>query len=198
MEYNSQREPLCIRDYGRNVVRLIQYAKTIEDREQRTKVAEAIVAVMAQVNPQAKDTAEYRQKLWHHLMMMANWELDVDIPYPITRPSEEQLHPHALHYKDHNMRYRHYGSTLEKMIAQVASLPQGEEREVLTAQIAHTMKRAYLTWNSDTVEDALIVEQMAELSEGQLQPAADFQFNREYAIEKAEPRAKGKNKKKKK
>lgn len=198
MEYNSQREHLCISDYGRNVVKLIQYAKTIEDREQRSKVAEAIVSVMGQVNPQAKDSVEYRHKLWDHLMMMADWDLDVDTPFPITRPEEDRLRPQPLHYKDNKMRYRHYGANLEKMIQQVAEMPEGEEREVLAAQIAHTMKREYLTWNSDTVEDTLIVDQMAEMSDNRLQPPADFQFNREYAIEKAEPRPKGKNKKRKK
>lgn len=198
MEYNSQREHLRISDYGRNVVKLIDYAKTIEDRAQRTKVAEAIVAVMGQVNPQSKDSAEYRHKLWDHLMMMADWQLDVDTPFPIERPEADQMRPHELHYKDNKMRYRHYGATLEKMIQQVAELPEGEERDVLAAQIAHTMKRSYLTWNSDTVEDSLIVEQMAEMSDNRLQPPADFQFNREYAIEKADPRPKGKNKKRKK
>lgn len=198
MEYNSQREQLRISDYGRNVVKLIRFAQNIEDRTQRTKVAEAIVAVMGQVNPQSKDTVEYRHKLWDHLMIMADWNLDVDTPFPIERPSSDQLQPHPLKYKDRNMHYRHYGTTLEKMIARVAEMPEGEERDVLTAQIAHTMKRSYLTWNSDTVEDSLIVEQMAELSNGQLQPASDFQFNRDYAIEKAEPRQKSKNKKRKK
>ncbi|KWW29302.1 MAG: hypothetical protein AUK63_1524 [bacterium P3] len=198
MEYNCQREQLRISDYGRNVVKLIQYAKSIDDRTQRTKVAEAIVGVMAQVNPQSKDSAEYRHKLWNHLMMMADWDLDVDTPFPVARPDEEYLRPHTLNYKEHNMHYRHYGTTLEKMIARVAEMPEGEERNVLTAQIAHTMKRSYLTWNSDTVEDGVIVEQMSELSGGRLHPAADFQFNRDYAIEKAEVRPKGKGKKRKK
>lgn len=198
MEYNSQREQLRISDYGRNVVKLIEYARTIEDRDQRTKVAEAIVAVMGQVNPQAKDSAEYRHKLWDHLMMMANWDLDVDTPFPIERPENSQLKPQQLKYKEQRMRYRHYGITLEKMIQQVAEMPQGEERDVLTAQIAHTMKREYLTWNSNTVEDSLIVDQMAEMSDNSLLPPADFQFHREYAIEKAEPRPKSKNKKRKK
>lgn len=198
MEYNSQREHLSISDYGRNVVKLIQYAKTIEDRTQRTKVAEAIVSVMGQVNPQSKDSVEYRHKLWDHLMMMANWELDVDTPFPMTRPEEDRLHPHALCYKDFKMRYRHYGSTLEKMIQQIAQMPEGEEREVLTTQMAHLMKREYLTWNSGTVEDELILEQFSELSDNRLTLPADFQFHREYSIEKAEARTKSKNKKRKK
>ena len=89
-------------------------------------------------------------------------------------------------------------STAKTTLRQLLELPEGEERDVLASQIAHTMKREYLTWNSDTVEDSVIVEQMAELSDNRLQPPADFQFNREYTIEKADPRPKGKNKKRKK
>lgn len=198
MEYNCQREQLRISDYGRNVAKLIAYAKSIEDREQRTKVAYAIVEVMGKVNPLAKDTADYRKKLWHHMMTIAEWELDVDSPFPLERPSDVQNNPRSLPYKDHNMHYRHYGSTMEKMIKKVAEMDDNEERSVLTDQIAHAMKRSYLTWNSDTVEDQVILDQLSHLSDGKLHPSEQFQFNKEYATEKAELKTKVKNRKKKK
>ena len=187
-----------ISDYGRNVVKLIEYAKSIEDREKRTKVAEAIVEVMAIVNPQVRTTADYKRKLWDHLMIMANFELDVDTPYEVVRPDDVQLHPVPLKYKSGDMRYRHYGRTMEKMVTQVAAMEEGEERRVLTEQIAHAMKRSYLTWNRDTVDDTLVIEQMEEMSENKLHPYPEFQFHKEYSIEKAETQAKNKKKKKKK
>lgn len=198
MEYNSQREKLKISDYGRSVYKLIQYAKTIEDKAQRTKVAEAIVNVMSVVNPQSKENGDYRRKLWDHLMILSNWELDVDTPFEMSSPQEVEMKPHKLEYKDGNIRYRHYGKTLEAMIQRVADMPDGEEKKVLTEQIAHTMKRDFLTWNSNTVEDSLLLEQMGQLSEGRLHLDEEFHFEKEYAIEKAEPRQKGKGKKKKK
>lgn len=176
MEYNTQREKLKITDYGRHVAKLIDYAKTIADRDERTAVANAIVDVMAHVNPKIKERTDYRHILWDHLMLMSNYTLDVDCPYPISREETETFRPRRLRYRQGNIRYRHYGRTMEDMIKAVSAMPEGPEREQLTAQMAHTMKRQYLQWNRDTVDDALIAEQLAELSGGQLQLPAGFTF----------------------
>lgn len=198
MEYNSQREKLQINDYGRNVYKLIEYAKTIDDKEKRTKIAEAIVNVMAVVNPQAKENGEYKKKLWNHLMTLSNWELDVDVPFELSAPSQEESKPRKLEYKDGRIKYRHYGKVLESMIEKVAEMEEGETRDVLTEQIAHTMKRDFLTWNSNSVSDELILDQLKDLGGDRLKVGEEFHFEKEYAIEKAEPHTKGKNKRKKK
>ncbi len=176
MEYNTQREQLKISDYGRNVVKMIDYAKRLDNREERNKMANVIIDVMAQLNPKIKERTDYKHILWDHLMMMANYDLDVDCPYDITREESENIHPHRLALHDLGIRYRHYGRALEDMIRAVADMPAGEERDLLTAQIAQTMKRQYLQWNRDTVDDALITDQLAELSGGRLQLPADFQY----------------------
>ena len=165
MEYNTQREQLNISDYGRNVVKMIDYAKRLDNREERNKMANVIIDVMAQLNPKIKERTDYKHILWDHLMIMANYDLDVDCPYEITREESENI-----------LRYRHYGRTLEDMIRAVADMPAGEERDLLTAQIAQTMKRQYLQWNRDTVDDALITDQLTELSGGRLQLPADFHY----------------------
>lgn len=198
MEYNSQREQMKINDYGRNVVKLIEYAKGIDDRQERTKVAEAIVDVMSAVNPQVRQTADYKRRLWDHLMIMSDWSLDVDAPYEMVRPEATVERPRNLAYKSGNMKYRHYGATLEKMVKRVAEMPEGEERNVLTEEIAHAMKRDYLTWNRDTVEDEIIAAQLDDLSEKKLSLPETFEFHKEYAIEKADRQDKVKKKKKKK
>lgn len=177
MEYNTQREQLKITDYGRNVAKLIHYAKQLGTREERTKMANVIIDVMAQLNPKIKERTDYKHILWDHLMTMANYDLDVDCPYPIDREENESFHPRRLALHDNNIRYRHYGRTLENMIHAVADMPDGPERNSLTAQIAQTMKRQYLQWNRDTVDDALITDQLAELSEGRLQPPQGFRYN---------------------
>lgn len=176
MEYNTQRETLKINDYGRNVCKMIDYAKTIEDRAERTRMANTIVDAMALVNPKVKERTDYRRILWDHLMMMANFELDVDCPYTIVREETEALKPQPMKYSDSKIRYRHYGRALEDMIRAVAELPEGEEKNVLAQQIAHTMKRQYLQWNRDSVDDELIREQLAELSGGRITLPPDFQF----------------------
>lgn len=177
MEYNTQREKLKINDYGRNVVKLIDYAKHLDSKEQRNKMANTIVDVMAQLNPKIKERTDYKQILWDHLMIMADYDFDVDCPYPIQREETVHFHPQKIALHDHGIHYRHYGRTMEDMIHAVADMPEGEERKLLTTQIAHTMKRQYLQWNRDTVEDSVISDQLAELSNERLTLPTGFRFH---------------------
>lgn len=176
MEYNTQRKQLKISDYGRNVEKLIEYARKLDNRDERTKMAKTIVDVMAQLNPKIKERTEYKHILWDHLMIMADYDLDVDCPYTIDREETEHFHPNRLSLPEKNIHYRHYGRTLEEMIRAVSEMPAGETRDTLTAQIAQTMKRQYLQWNRDTVDDSLITKQLSELSDGRLQLPADFHY----------------------
>ena len=155
---------------------MIDYAKTIEDRTERTQMANLIVDAMALVNPKVKERTDYRRILWDHLMIMADFALDVDCPYAIVREETEALKPQPMKYSDSAIRYRHYGRALEDMIRAVAEMPEGEEKNVLAQQIAHTMKRQYLQWNRDSVDDDLIREQLNELSGGRITLPPDFQF----------------------
>lgn len=201
MEYNTQRTKLRINDYGRNIYKLIQYTKTVEDREKRTRMAEAIVDIMSQNSPDSKDAEDYKRKFWVHLMILADWELDVDMPYEITPEETVEFKPLAMTYHHEKMQYRHYGMNMEKMIQKVAEYPEGEEREELISLISHAMKRDYLLWNSDTVEDDVITAQLEQLSDDKLHLPEDFQFKdfREYLKgTDEERRANGTHKKKKK
>ena len=176
MEYNTQREQLKIADYGRNVLKLVEYTKQLEKREERTAMANVIIDVMAHLNPKIKERTDYKHILWDHLMMLADYGLDVDCPYEINRDETGTFHPHALGYSEGQIRYRHYGRTLEGLIKAVAEMPLSEERTLLTGQIAHAMKRQYLQWNRDTVDDDVITSQLTSLSEGQLHLPDDFRY----------------------
>lgn len=202
MEYNTQREKLRINDYGRNVVKMIDYARQLDTKEQRTRMANVIIGVMAHLNPKVKERTDYKHILWDHLMIMADYNLDVDCPYTINREETESFHPHRIALRNSQIRYRHYGRALEDMIAAVAAMPESDERTRLTAQIAQTMKRQYLQWNRDTVDDKLIADQLYELSGGRLTLPEGFQFrdSKELlsAIAAAAPKPESKKKKKKK
>ena len=182
MEYNTQRPQLRINDYGRNICKLIEYAKTVEDRDRRNQMAAAIVDIMSRISTDVKEGDDYKRKFWVHLMILANWELDVDVPYEISRDETVEFTPHPLAYNQGNTRYRHYGSVMESMIRRVADYPEGEERDELVGLLAHAMKRDYLLWNRDTVEDDLISLQLNAISGGRLEVPADFQYkeSREY------------------
>lgn len=203
MEYNTQRTKLRINDYGRNIYKLIQFTKTVEDREKRTRMAEAIVDIMSQNSPDSKDAEDYKRKFWVHLMILADWELDVDMPYEITPEETVEFKPLAMTYHHEKMQYRHYGMNMEKMIQKVAEYPEGEEREELIALILHAMKRDYLLWNRDTVEDDLISMQLEKISGDRLQVPEDFHYldYREYlkgTDDERRPNGTRKKKKKKK
>lgn len=176
LEYNTQRPQLKINDYGRNVYKLIEFAKTLQNREQRNKTVAAIVEVMAQVSGESSKSDEQKRKFWVHLMILSNWELDVDLPYDISREESVEFTPKKLHYGQAEMKYRHYGSVMEKAIERAAEYPEGEERDEIVGQIAHAMKRDYLMFNRDTVEDDVIGKQLQDLSSGVLQLRDDFQF----------------------
>lgn len=201
MEYNTQREKIKISDYGRNIYKLIQYTKTEEDRDKRNQMAKSIVDIMAQIDQDSKDTDDYKRKYWVHLMILANWELDVDVPYDITPQDTVEFTPRPIVYNQRKIHYRHYGQIMEDMIKRVAEYPEGEEREELVKLISHAMKRDYLLWNRDTVDDELITMQLENMSKGKLKLPEGFEFMdfREYLKgTDDERRANGTRKKKKK
>lgn len=168
MEYNSQRPDLIIPEYGRNIQNMVDHIKTIEDREERNKAALAIIKVMGQLFPYLRDMEDFRHKLWDHLYIMSNFELDVDSPYPV--PSKESLStkPNHMDYPQGDIRYGHYGKTVERIIESVANEKDDEKRENQVLGLANLMKRTYLAWNRDTVRDEVIAKQLHEMSGGKL------------------------------
>ncbi len=177
MEYNTQKEKLIIAEYGRNLQQMAQDCTKIEDREKRTRTAEFIVNVMAQMNPKVKESGDYRQKLWDHLHIMADFKLDVDSPYPA--PSREILKfdRRQLRYQQGNIRYRHYGKNIELIIEKAATYEDGPEKEALIKTIANHLKKSYLNWNRNSVDDDVILKNLGELSSGRLQLAEDHKLS---------------------
>lgn len=171
MEYNTSLPHLIISEYGRNIQKMIDFAVTVEDRDERNRVAQAIINVMGQLNPHLRDVTDFKHKLWDHIFIISDFKLDVDSPYP--KPTREtfQTKPERVPYPHDVIRYKHYGKTVEAIIAKAKEYPEGEEKNVLVEQIANLMKRSYLTWNRDSVNDEVILAQLSELSNGELKLA---------------------------
>jgi hypothetical protein len=167
-DYNSQRPLLAIPEYGRNIQKMVEYCMNISDREERNKVANAIITVMGQLNPQLRDVEDFKHKLWTHLFVISDFKLDVDSPYP--KPTKEEFNekPNRVSYPRKNIRYGHYGKIIEQLIQKVVEFEEGEEKNALVLAIANLMKRSYLTWNRDTVTDDIIFDQLTELSAGKI------------------------------
>jgi len=168
MEYNSQRPRLIISEYGRHIQRMVDDAITISDREERNKRARYIISVMGQLNPHLRDVNDFKHKLWDHLFIMSDFRLDVDSPYPIPSRESFQTKPEMLKYPSNHIKFRHYGKIIERVIEKAKSLEKGEVKEALTSSIAYNLKKAYLTWNRDSVQDDLIISDLKKLSNGEL------------------------------
>jgi hypothetical protein len=168
MEYNSQRPKLIVPEYGRSVQKMALHLLTIEDREKRTRMAKTLVHIMGQLHPEIKDAPDARPKLWDHLHIITNYELDVDSSYP--KPSREVLEkkPDPMQYAQEKIPYKHYGKHIIKIIEAVSDMEEGIEKENLTQAIANHLKKAYLTWNRDSVTDEIIADHLAKLSKGNL------------------------------
>lgn len=167
-DYNTQRPLMRIPEYGRNVQKMVEYCMSFEDRAERNKVANAIILVMGQLNPQLRDVEDFKHKLWTHLFVISDFKLDVDSPYPVPTREEFNEKPQRVSYPRKNIKYGHYGKTVELLIEKAIEFESGEEKDALILAIANLMKRSYLTWNRDTVTDEVILKQLKELSGGKI------------------------------
>ncbi len=177
MEYNTTRKHLEMPEYGRNIQKMILYTVSIEDREKRLKAAQVIVNIMAQMHPKIREQGEYKHKLWDHLFIISNWELDVDGPFP--PPSKEVLasRPEQVEYATGKIRYRPYGKNIERVIEKAIAYEEGPAKEAFMKAIANHLKKSYLNWNRDSVNDELIFEHFNEMSDGKLELDESFKLN---------------------
>tara|TARA_B100000927_G_C16413807_1_gene448399 strand:+ start:362 stop:970 length:609 start_codon:yes stop_codon:yes gene_type:complete len=199
MEYNTERTTLKIPEYGRNVQRMVDYCLTIEDKEHRSKVAQSIIDVIGNLNPAIRDAPDYAHKLWDHLFIMSDFELDVDSPYPIPTAESFVGLPDEVPYPVKSRKFRHYGSIVKTMVERAVSMEDGEEKEALVYGIAYAMKRNYLKFNKDTVDDKTILADLQELAEEKLKlDGIELPHPKAFNISAAERNRLGKKKKKKK
>jgi hypothetical protein len=168
LEYNAERSHLIIPEYGRHLQKLIDLATEIEDKEERNKAAKYIIDVMGTLNPHLRDVPDFQHKLWDQLFIMSDFKLEVDSPYSI--PSREELNqkPERLAYPQNFPKYRFYGNNIKYMIDVANKWEDGELKNALVIVIANHMKKSFLSWNKDTVEDAVVFQHLLELSDGKI------------------------------
>ena len=164
IDYNTTRSPLILKEYGRNVQKLARIIKTIEPKEERTRMAEILIHLMKQITPNFKQTGEETQKLWDDLYIMAGFDLDIDAPFPI--PDEEVLNkkPERVGYKQEKIKYRHYGRNIQIMVDKAIEIEDPEEKEAAIIYIGKLMRTFYASWNKDLVDEGIILENIKELS----------------------------------
>lgn len=157
---------MALPEYGRSVQNMVDHALTIEDRAERQRCANTIVNIMGGMFPHLREVPDFKHKLWDHLAIMSDFKLDIDYPYEIVRPDYLNVKPDRIPYSSGKIRYRHYGRAIELLIQKAVEMPEGEERDQLIALTASHMKKDYITWNKDTVEDQKIYDDIYEMSGG--------------------------------
>lgn len=168
MEYNTNRTKLLMPEYGRNIQQMVEYCKSLPSKEERNEVAKTIVEFMGQRNLHLRDEENYKHKLWDHLYILADYDLDVDAPYPFPTKEELAQKPNRMDYPSFENEYKFYGKSILQLIDKAIELEEGEEKEALIQVIANNMKKSYNVYNKEHVQDEVIFRHLKELSQDKL------------------------------
>ncbi len=194
-EYNTQREGIILKEYGRNVQKLVNYIRTIPDKGKRTKMATTLIELIKQLAPVVKEAHENPQRMWDDLYIIADFNLDIDNPF--TTPDRTILFkkPHKMEYPQNDVRFKHYGKNIERLVDEAIQKQDPQEREEATIYLGKLMKTFYSNWNKETLDDSVIVKDIALLSKGKLtlnldKVREDNLFEKLYH-EKKKPRPQG-------
>ncbi len=168
-EYNTQRPHIILKEYGRNVQKLVEYIRSIPDKEKRTELSFTLIELMKQLTPSVKEaTPENPQRMWDDLYIIADFNLDLNSPFPI--PQREILFkkPKRMIYPQSSIRFKHYGKNIERLIKEAMKLENPEERNDSIIYLGKLMKTFYGNWNNETLDDSVIVNDLRQLSNGVL------------------------------
>jgi hypothetical protein len=172
-EYNTSREQIILKEYGRNVQKLVNYIRTVPDKDKRTQLATTLIELIKQLAPVAKEAQENPQRMWDDLYIMADFNLDVDNPF--TTPDRTILFkkPRKMEYPQNDVRFRHYGKNIEKLVKEAVKKEDPKELEEAAIYLGKLMKTFYSAWNKETLDDSVIVKDLQILSQGKLKLSLD-------------------------
>src|SRR5258707_11369368 len=167
-DYNSTRNKLILSEYGRNVQNMVKYIVALPTKDERNRYDQVVIDLMGFLNPHLRDVADFKHKLWDHLHIISDFQIDVDAPYPKPSPDVIHLKPEPLKYPHQRIKYKHYGKTIELMIEKAKSIEEPERKQHMVQAVANFMKMAYVQWNKDSVADETILADLRAMSGGQL------------------------------
>ena len=163
MTYNTSRTPILLKEYGRNIQNIVAHIKSVEDKEERSQLAFGLIKFMKQINPVIDDNY---QRIWDHLYLLADLELDIDSPYPIPEAEHFDKKPEQMTYRKGQPKFRHYGRNMENLVAVVSKMEDEEKRKESFATLGRLMKSFFMAWNKENVEDVTIIEHIEKMSIG--------------------------------
>lgn len=168
LEYNTIREDLIIPEYGRHIQKMIHHASSQKSKDERNKIAKSIISVMGNLQPHLRDVSDFQHKLWDQLFIMSDFKLDVDSPFEKPKKEELLAKPDPLSYPQNFPKYRFYGNNIKIMIDEAVKWDSGDKKDALVYIIANHMKKCFLNWNKDSVEDQVIFDHLFELSNSKI------------------------------
>ena len=169
LDYNTQRQSLLLPEYGREIQKMVDYAISLPDRDERLRCAKTIVKMMAKKMTQARDSADQQQALWDHLYLMSHKQLDIDWPYDVSSAEKILSKPEPLKLPQQDIRLRHYGRLVEEMCEKLKTMPEGEERDALARHTANQMKRDLVLWGHGNTDDEKVAADLADFTDGIIQ-----------------------------
>ena len=179
LDYNTQREKLVLPEYGRDIQKMVDHAMTLPTKEERQQCAESIVAIMGRMYPQNGDRKMREQKLWDHLALMSNFQLDIDYPYDVSEAKNITTKPAPMGYPMRDIPVRHYGSMVFELFQKLKTMEPGEERDALVCLTANQMKRSLLQWSRGSADDAKVAADLAHYTDGVIQlDLSTFKFEK--------------------
>lgn len=167
-DYNTSRSILKIPEYGRNIQHMVDHLMTIEDRDERNLAAQTLIHIMGNMNPHLRDVSDFKRKLWDHLAIMSNFQLDIDYPYEPIKPSALKEKPNKVEYNKIEAGYKHYGRSIELFLKHAVTMEDEDEKMALVELIANQMKKTYLNWNKEVVSDEIILKDIANITDGKI------------------------------
>jgi len=174
MDYNTQRKKLIMPEYGRNVQKMIEYVKGIEDKEKRNEQIKTVLTVMGILNPSLRDISDFRHKLWDHVQIISDFNMDIDSPYPTPTKETFSTRPNTIPLERSPLKAAHYGRNIQNMIDMVAAKEDGEVKDNMIKVLANYMRQQYLIWNKDSVTEETIFADIKRLSGGKLVVGPDI------------------------
>lgn len=168
-EYNTVKEKLVLREYGRNIQKIVAYLTTVEDKEDRNKKAETLIELMKLINPNIKDTPEIAQKLWDDLHIISDFTIEVDGPFPQPDRAVLDKKPERMSYNSNEITFKHYGRNIELLVQKAISLEDPEEKEAAIVHIGKLMKTFFYSYNKDVIDDQVVMTHIRDLSNNQLE-----------------------------
>jgi len=169
LDYNTQREKLVLPEYGREIKKMVDHAMSLPTKEERQRCANTIIDIMERMVPQNRDNQDYKHKLWDHLALLSNYQLDIDWPYDVSGAQQITAKPEPLGYPMTHIPVRHYGKMMFEIFEKLKTMPAGEERDELTRMTANQMKRDLLQWGHCSNEDEKIADDLARFTDGVIQ-----------------------------